>query len=110
MNKKPKIRRSPKWEKTKNDHLRIEPHCALCGEHRKKYLRVHHVVPVHVDPSKELDQSNLITLCQGEVINCHLLFGHLRDWDSWNASVREDVEIWKNKIKIRPYLNSENSE
>lgn len=59
----------------------------------------HHVIPVHVDPSKELDGDNLITLCEGPSFNCHLFFGHLRDWTNFNPNVRSDAEEWRKKLR-----------
>lgn len=94
--------RSPKWPAVRAEHLRSHPTCEACGERRMKVLAVHHIVPFHVNPSKELEPANLITLCEGESVNCHLLFGHLRNWRSWNVDVREDAAEWRAKIKSRP--------
>jgi len=74
-----------------------------CG--RKEDLEVHHIIPVHKDPSKELDPNNLITLC-GKT--CHLMFGHLMDYKSWNPNVEEDSELYLSKIKMRPYHDKSN--
>ena len=94
--------RSPKWPAVRAAHLKAHPTCEACGEGSTKILNVHHVVPFHVDPSKELDEANLITLCEGPVVNCHLHFGHLRNWKSWNVDVRKDAAEWLKKIKDRP--------
>lgn len=48
----------------------------------------------------ELDPENLITLCEGPAFNCHLFFGHLRNWSSHNPDVREDAAMWREKIMI----------
>lgn len=90
------IKRSPKWRAVEQAHLRREPDCRVCRTMHK--LQVHHVVPVHVDPSRELDDTNLITLCEPH----HLLFGHLMLWRSWNAYVRLDAPAWRAKIDARP--------
>lgn len=58
----------------------------------------HHIVPFHVDPSKELDPSNLISLCEGETFNCHLFFGHLKNWSKYNPDVVKDANVWNKKI------------
>ena len=50
---------------------------------------------------KELDENNLITLCDGKS-RCHLLFGHLLSWKSFNPNVVEDCKIWSEKINNRP--------
>jgi hypothetical protein len=60
-----------------------------------KRLTVHHVIPVHVDPSLELDEKNLITLCGV----CHFVFGHFFSWRKFNESVREDVEHFRQKLE-----------
>ena len=88
--------RSPKWPTVRRHHLEIEPACAVCG--CRKDVEVHHCLPFHLHPEKELDESNLISLCREH----HLLFGHLGNFRSWNATVREDAATWARKIKERP--------
>jgi hypothetical protein len=88
--------RSKMWKKVRDEHLRNNPECAVCG--RRENLVPHHVVPVHEDPSLELDPDNLITLCEGPAFNCHLFFGHLRNWSSSNPTVRKDAEEWRRRI------------
>ena len=92
--------RSPKWRDVRNLHIKNNPTCAACG--RKDGLEVHHIIPYNVSPERELDPSNLITLCSK---SCHFLFGHLCDWKSWNAEVVEDCDKHLKKIINRPYLN-----
>ena len=53
--------RSPQWNKVRNQHLKEQSTCQVCGSN--EYLSVHHIVPFHLDPAKELVPSNLITLC-----------------------------------------------
>jgi hypothetical protein len=89
--------RAPGWARLRALHLRLYPECAACGSRRN--VVPHHIVPVHVDPERELDPDNLITLCEGPIVNCHLLFGHLRrSWARWNADVVEDCRRWRAKI------------
>jgi hypothetical protein len=45
----------------KRDHYE----CVLCLSREK--LCIHHIIPVNIDPSKELDKKNLVTLC----FHCH---------------------------------------
>ena len=90
--------RSSKWSSVRKEHLKNNNSCAACG--RSSKLEVHHIEPVHKNPHKELDPSNLITLCDSP---CHLLFGHLMNYKSWNDSVIKDCEIYLNKIKNRPH-------
>lgn len=90
--------RSPLWKKVRKEHLKKENVCQGCGT--KKGLQVHHIIPVHVDGSLELDPSNLITLCDSK---CHLLFGHLMDYKSWNPDVVQDCLAMQKKIRSRVY-------
>ena len=92
--------RSPKWRTVRNLHIKNNPECMACG--KKDGLEAHHIIPYNVDSSKELDSTNLITLCDK---NCHFVFGHLYDWKSWNINVVSDCSEYRNKIKNRPYLH-----
>lgn len=85
-----------KWQTTRKNHLLKEPCCQICGHHKKVF--VHHIIPISIDPEKENDEENLVTLC----FTCHLIFAHLYSFKSYNSNLREDIEIWKNKIKNRP--------
>lgn len=95
-------KRSDKWPDVRKAHLKIQPHCALCGGHLK--LQVHHIRPFHLHPELELEPTNLITLCENKKggANCHLLFGHLGNFSSFNVDVVKDSEQWSAKIKDRP--------
>lgn len=90
--------RSYNWTKVRKEHLKRNPECAACG--RKDDLEVHHIVPYHVAPNRELDPDNLITLC-GK--HCHFVFGHLMDWKSWNKDVCRDVVKYRHQVHNRPY-------
>lgn len=79
--------RSSEWKRVRKEFLKENPQCAACG--RKEDLEVHHIVPYHISPERELDPSNLITLC-GKY--CHFVFGHLMDYKSWNKNVVEDCK------------------
>lgn len=89
--------RSPKWSKVRKDHLKQNPCCAACGAKNKQ--EVHHIKPVHLFPDLELDVSNLITLCADP---CHITFGHLMNFKSWNEDVSKDCSVYYNKIQNRP--------
>jgi len=89
--------RSPKWSKVRKNHIKKEPVCQACGTSNK--LEVHHIEPYHVNPNRELDPDNLITLCK----TCHLVFGHLMDYKSWNKDVVTDARNQYNKVTNRPY-------
>lgn len=90
--------RSSKWSEVRKKHLSNQSFCQACGSNKK--LEVHHIEPVHINPERELDESNLITLCSN---NCHLLFGHLMSYKSWNINVTQDCSNHLNKIKNRPH-------
>lgn len=59
---------------------------------------MHHCDPVDWNPERELDDTNLLTLCR----RCHLFVGHLGLWSSYNPDVRQDAAIWRCKINTRP--------
>lgn len=90
-------RRSSKWPAVRKLHLGRHPSCAACGS--LVNVEVHHCVPFHVAPKLELADSNLLTLCEGGPINCHFLFGHLRNWTAWNTRVEEEAARWLDAIK-----------
>lgn len=47
--------------------------------------------PFHLFPELELDDSNLITLCEKSGHDCHFIFGHFHDWTLYNPNVIADV-------------------
>lgn len=99
--------RSDKWPKVRKEHLAKWPLCAVCNGQEK--LEVHHKMPFHLHPAMELDPTNLITLCESkhDGINCHLLFGHLGSFKSFNSGIVQDASIWNQKISKRPKGESE---
>jgi hypothetical protein len=92
--------RSGQWPRVRDEHLQREGCCQVCGG--KSELNVHHIRPYHLFPKLELDPDNLITLCEGSTVNCHILFGHLLNWASYNRHVVEDAKEWRSKIIQRP--------
>ena len=78
--------RDPRWQSVREAHLRLNPTCAACGGTEK--LSVHHIRPFALNPSLEIEPSNLITLCD---YGCHFTIGHLGDWKRENPSVVEDA-------------------
>jgi hypothetical protein len=89
--------RSPKWANVRKEHLNNYGTCAACG--RDKKLEVHHIKPVHLFPELELNPSNLITLCADP---CHIVFGHLMNFKSWNNDVIIDSNSYLNKVNNKP--------
>lgn len=98
---KPRVQRSAQWPALRAKLLR-GARCAACGG--RELLELHHVIPFHVDPARELDTGNLLPLCERKRsgINCHLLVGHLGDYRSWNEHARTDAAIWLDKFRSRP--------
>lgn len=83
--------RSHDWPAVRAAWLKDHGVCAACGQN--DHLNVHHVVPFHADPSKELDPTNLITLCTDGPghLHCHLVIGHAGNFRCHNERVREDA-------------------
>ena len=95
------VERSSQWPTTRKAFINSPGNdcCKVCKKRGSlANLQVHHVVPFSVDPSKELDPGNLITLCGKH----HLTFGHLEDFHSWNVNIREDAEAFGKKVENRP--------
>jgi hypothetical protein len=82
------VGRDKLWPLVREAHLEQNSSCAACGSITK--LQVHHIIPVHIDPSYELDSNNLITLCM-EKDECHLNLGHLGSWKKCNINVEQDA-------------------
>ncbi|MEO8970204.1 MAG: hypothetical protein ABI406_01235 [Ktedonobacteraceae bacterium] len=91
------IPRSGAWHGVEQAHLNAHPACAACGLGQPgQGLQVHHMLPFHFcvklgRPELELDERNLMTLCDKSINNHHLLLGHLGDFQSYNPSVKADV-------------------
>ena len=93
--------RSNQWPTVRKNHLKDHSVCAVCNS--TVQLEVHHIVPFARDPEKELDPNNLITLCENsnDGVICHLLFGHLGNYQYVNPSVVEDARVWNEKFISR---------
>lgn len=96
--------RSPQWPKVRAAWLKEHGECAACGQ--TDHLNVHHVVPFAVDASKELDPTNLITLCTDGPghMNCHLVIGHAGNYRCRNEKVREDAANMRAMLEERSCL------
>lgn len=96
-------KRSGQWPRVRKEHLEKFPTCAVCGS--KDNLECHHVRPFHLHPELELEPTNLITLCESKSLgglNCHLIWGHLSNFRSWNENVVKDAAEWLKKFTNRP--------
>ena len=83
------VPRSPHWPAVRAAHLKLHPTCEVCGT--TENLEVHHKQPFHLFPALELDPANLMTLCQSQSHNDHLLFGHCLSWSAYNPYAVEDA-------------------
>ena len=70
--------------------------CAACGT--RSQIEVHHLQPFHLVPKLELEASNLVVLCR----SCHLVFGHLHSWESYNPSCVNDAAAHLLQVRGRP--------
>lgn len=91
-------RRSSKWRALRKDFLARNPQCAVCGGTKK--VEVHHIVPFHLAPDMELDETNLLPLCERKKygINCHLLIGHQGNYRDVNLTCYADARYWSGKL------------
>ena len=91
-------KRSSKWRKVRNAFKKKNPKCLCCGGKIK--IEIHHILPFHSHPELELEESNLMTLCEREKygINCHQLIGHTGNYRKINHSAELDSIIWNYKL------------
>lgn len=80
------VGRSPKWPRVRKAHLATRPKCVACGH---KASQVHHVVSVKKDRTRELDPTNLASVCKW----CHFAIGHRCDWSDLNELFWETVAV-----------------
>jgi 5-methylcytosine-specific restriction enzyme A len=92
-------KRSSLWPQVRENHLKKNPTCALCGG--TKQLEVHHIKSFSDYPELELDENNLITLCESKSfgVSCHIFVGHCGNYRKINPTVVEDAAYWLKKIK-----------
>jgi len=100
------IERSDKWDIVHDAYIKKHPTCAVCDSINN--VQAHHIFPFHYcialgRPDLELDDRNLITLCETEGHDHHLLIGHFDDFKSSNMNVKTDAIIFhdfnKNNLK-----------
>ena len=92
--------RSSEWRRIRNEFLQEYPECFVCK--RKENLIVHHQKPFHLFKELELEKSNLVSLCESAGMNCHITYGHLGNFKSYNPEVKNDLLIWRKKVEERP--------
>ena len=88
--------RSPHWSKVRKAWLKLHPTCAACGS--SKNVQVHHKEAFHLNPARELDPSNFITLCEHKGRDCHYRYGHFFDWKDINPQVETDAAVELTRI------------
>ena len=95
--------RSSEWARVRREFIKKHPECAACGSHLLPNLQVHHRKPFHLFPELELDESNLIVLCEDGPgnTNCHILVGHGGRWADYNPNVEADAAHQKQMIAGR---------
>lgn len=96
--------RSPQWNSVRDAHLVEHGTCAACDGNEN--LQVHHVLPFHLHPEKELDPDNLVTLCMGEW-DCHLNIGHGGSFRAFNPHVHEDAYRFRHSGPMRHEIIAE---
>jgi len=91
------VQRSPHWDGVRKAHLNLPGQnvCAVCATSDDP--QVHHIVPFHFchlvyRGDLELDERNLMTLCEFAANNHHNLIGHLQNWEIYNP-VGRDVMV-----------------
>jgi len=97
------VPRSGGWSTVRKHHLEKEGWCRICGGIDE--LQVHHKIPFHFNPTLELNEGNLITLCEKLGKDCHLKYGHLGSWKQYNPEISEIAVSPKIGISISNYDN-----
>ncbi len=97
------IHRSPKWPALEHEYKHEHPNCENCGS--KTNVVVHHKIPVHVDATRELDKTNLMSLCENKTMNCHLMIGHAGNWQSYCADAQEFAAAFIARLRARPIIH-----
>lgn len=95
------VPRTPGWTKESRDYkISVGNVSEISGKKGTIFnpLQVHHCIPFHLAPEKELDWDNFICVTRWE----HFIMCHLGNWKSWNINIKEDAKIWFNKISNRP--------
>jgi DNA-binding transcriptional LysR family regulator len=95
--------RNPGWPSLSKKLILAHPFCSVCGW--TKNLNAHHKLPFHLYPEKEMDPDNIIILgeaCPGG--NHHLWWGHLGNWQSYNADVVEMAARMYEHLTQRPIV------
>jgi hypothetical protein len=93
--------RDHRWHAFKNKIIEGK-RCSICGS--DKNLTGHHKKPFFQYPELELDPENIEVLCENPSRNCHFVFGHLMNWQTYNDDLANTItyfQLIKNRAKIR---------
>jgi len=52
----------------------------------------------HEHPELEMVETNIIVLCEGDIVNCHFFLGHFRNWKHFNPDVVAEAVKWFENI------------
>jgi hypothetical protein len=94
------MERSGRWKAVRDRFLSENEFCAACGCREKKFLNVHHIYPAHLFPERELDVSNLMTLCEKPARSCHL-WAHAYSWRAYNQHAKVDAALLFQRVRER---------
>ena len=92
--------RSGEWRGVCNAYITAHPICERCG---KPATQIHHIHPVHAYRELELDQTNLIALCD----DCHIREAHLGNYQAWNPLIVEEAKLHRAMVAARPRTKAE---
>ena len=83
------------WRKLRNAYIAENDSCVICGS--TENLVAHHLLDKSRHYKHEYNWDNLITLCNGsnkiKNLRCHLLFGHLYNWQTNNYDLLEQLPM-----------------
>lgn len=96
-----RAKRSGRWPLFRASVLARNPTCAVCGGTEK--LEVHHIRPFHEHPEGELDENNVLVLCESGRLGiiCHRAIGHRGNYRDINPNVRRDVDYLRELFSRR---------
>lgn len=85
-----RIRYSKDVKAAMDVYRKMHPYCEwdFCSNN----VHVHHIIPVHIDPSLAADPSNMVSL---GAKRCHLAIGHAGNWRT--RYVRNVLEVISNR-------------
>jgi hypothetical protein len=93
--------RDPRWQSFRNKMVEGK-RCAICGS--ADNLTAHHKKPFFEHPELELEPSNIEILCENSSRNCHFIFGHLMNWQTYNDDLDNTIayfQLLRKRAKIR---------